>query len=211
MFAKSLHLPIMDDTTLHTPTANISCNSGYISTGERTVTFQCHDKQFRDAVVLDESGNTLFKFHAKGTFSSWSVRRSLMGADEKHILDVRHYKSGLHEWIAEDPQGKQLCLVKDAAGKITSLQAQVTAEDVIGGHVEVSAQSSDHAGTNTIFKVGDGVVAEMRLMENNDMSFLNWRRLDRSVWKIRIAGGVDLAMIVVLAYCRAEILHAWRR
>jgi hypothetical protein len=51
----------------------------------------------------------------------------------------------------------------------------------------------------------------MAILENNDISFLSNRGLERSAWSIRIAGGIDVALVLALAYCRAMVLHAWRR
>jgi hypothetical protein len=205
----------MGDTSLSQPPAPISCDSGHITKTDTTITFRCHDRHFRDAVVCDEDGNTLFTLGAGGLWTSWSLRRTLRSAvDDKHILDVRHHNSKLKEWVVEDPEGRQLCLVKDGVSKVaqaTSMQAQITADEVVGGHVVVDMQSSDHAGSKTVFRVGEAAIAEMSLVENNDLSFLGTRGLDRSAWKIRMAPDVDIALILALAYCRAEVLHAWRR
>jgi hypothetical protein len=204
----------MEDTVLSQPPVPISCDSGYISKDNTTITFRCPDRHFRDAIACDENGETLFKFGAKGLWSSWSYRRTLRSADDKHILDVRFHNSKMKEWVVEDPQGRQICLIKDGVskvGKATSMQAQVIAEEVVGGHVVVDIQSSDHAGTKTVFQVGEAIVAEMTILENNDLPFLGSKGLERSAWSLRVAGGVDVALIVALAYCRAMVLHAWRR
>jgi hypothetical protein len=205
----------MGDTVLSQPPFPISCNSGHISKEDTTITFRCHDRHFRDAVACDESGKTLFTLGASSLWTSWSLRRTLRSAaDDKHILDVRQHNQKWKEWVVEDPQGRQLCLVKDGVSKIakaTSMQAQVFAEEAVGGHVVVDMQSSDHAGSKTIFRVGEAIIAEMSILENNDLSFLGKRGLERSAWSIRIAGGIDIAIILALAYCRALVLHAWRR
>jgi hypothetical protein len=205
----------MEDIRLSQPAVPISCDSGYVSKTNSTITFRCHDKHFRDAVACDENGNTWFKLGADSLWTSWSLRRTLRSAaDDKHILDVRHHNSKYKEWVAEDPQGRRLCLVKDSVskvGKATSMQAQVVAKEVVGDHIIVDMQSSDRAGTKTVFRVGEVAIAEMNIVENNDLSFLGTRGLDRSVWKIRLAAGVDIALILALAYCRAEVLHIWRR
>jgi hypothetical protein len=206
--------PAMEDTILSRPPVPISCNSGHMPKETTTITFRCRDRHFRDAVACDEGGETLFQFGAKGLWSSWSYRRTLRSADDKHILDVRFHNSKMKEWVVEDPQGRELCLIKDGvskAGKATSMQAQVIAEEVVGGHVVVDIQSSDHAETKTVFQVGEAIVAEMTILENNDLSFLGSKGLERSAWSLRIAGGVDVALVLALAYCRAMVLHAWRR
>ena len=206
----------MTDTTLSQPPVPISSNSGHISKEPTTLTFRCRDRHFRDAVACDENGDPLFTLGASSLWTSWSYRRTLRSAadDNKHVLDVRLHNSKLKEWVVEDPQGAQLCLVKDGVskvGKATSMRAQIAVEGIVGGFVGVDIQSSDHAGTKSVFKVGEVVFAEMTILENNDLSFLGSRGLERSAWSIRVAGGVDLALVVALAYCRAMVLHAWRR
>jgi hypothetical protein len=205
----------MEVNILSKPSTPISCNSGHISKENTTITFRCPDRHFRDAVASDENKEPLFTLGAKGLWSSWSMRRSLRSAtDDKHILDVRQYNQKWKEWVVEDPQGRQLCLVKDGVSKIakaTSMQAQIAADEVVGGHIVINMQSSDHAGSKTVFRVGQAAIAEMSIVENNDLSFIGKRGLERSAWSIRIAGGVDVALILALAYCRALVLHAWRR
>jgi hypothetical protein len=207
-------LNTMEASVLSNPAAPISCNSGQISEENTTITFRCRDRHFRDAVACDQSGTTLFALGTRSLWTSWSYRRTLRTTDGKHILDIRQHHSKTKEWVAEDSQGRQVCLVKDGVSKIakaTSMQAQIFAEEVVGGHVVVDMQSSDHAGSKTVFRVGEAVIAEMSILENNDLSFLGKRGLERSAWSIRIAAGVDVAIILALAYCRALVLHAWRR
>lgn len=204
----------MDDVTLEQPPVPISCGSDHISGPNCTITLRCHDRLFRDAEFCHENGDKLFSINGGNWLSSWSVRRTFKDTNEKHILDVRHYKSSMRQWVIEDPQGKQLCLVKEGTklqGATTTMQAQITAEDVVGGHVALDIHSTDHAGTTTIFRVEGKAIAEMRLVENNDVSFLSQRGLDRTAWKIRVAENVDLALILALAYARAYVNHIWRR
>jgi len=204
----------MEDVHLSQPAVPVTCDSSHISKTETTITFRCHDRHFRDAVACDEDGKTLFTLGADSLWTSWSLRRTLRSAaDNKHILDIRHHNSRAREWVAEDPQGYQLCMAKDSVSKVgraTSIQAQVVAKEVVGGHVTVDMQSFDRAGTRTVFLVEEVAIAEMVIVENNDLMFLGTRGLDRSVWKTRLAAGIDVALILALAYCRAEVSHAWR-
>lgn len=195
-------------SALEPPPVPVSFGSGYVVKGDCTLEIRCHDRFFRDAVVCDENGDKLFAMEAN-LFTSWSVRRTLRDTAGHHVLDIRHYKTKLKEYIVEDPEGRELCIIKDGVqGKLTAVEVQVTAEK---SNVTVSIRSFDHAGTKTVFEVEGVVIAEMVLTENNDVSFLHRRGLDRTVWRLRIVGGVDMALVLALAFCRAEISHAWRR
>lgn len=92
-------------------------------------------------------------------------------------------------------------------GKFTTVDALLSDASAVG----VSLRALDQAGITTVFQVENAVIAEMRLVENNDVNFLDIRGLDRSVWELRVVGGVDLALILALAFCRAAVCHMWRR
>jgi hypothetical protein len=50
-------------------------------------------------------------------------------------------------------------------------------------------------GVTTLVYVGDETVAEIRVVEENDV--VDLRGKDRSVWKARVAGGVDIAVVSI--------------
>lgn len=72
-------------------------------------------------------------------------------------------------------------------------------------------RSFDRAGTRTTFKSDGTVIAELALMDNDDMAMLHVRGLDRTNWKLEVAKSVDITLILGLTFARAEIMHAWRR
>ena len=102
-----------------------------------------------------------------------------------------------------------MCLIKENVHDgVTTILARIPTNK---GDTIISLQSFDHAGTRTVFEVEGINLAEMFLVENNDLLFSNWRGLNRTVWKVSMAAGVDLALILALVFCRAEVSHAWRR
>ena len=211
VFNKSILMSSDPVSILHAPLTSVSIGSGHISATECTLKIRCRDRYFRDTEVCDVDGHKLFVLEAKGPFMSWSIRRTLKDSSGNHILDLRHYKSKLKQWIVEDPTGRELCLVKDGVvpgSRFTAVDAQVSVEV---NNVTISLRSFDHAGTKTHFEVDGVVIAEMLLTDNNDVSFLHRQDLERTSWRLRIAGGVDLPLVLALAFCRAEISHAWRR
>jgi hypothetical protein len=182
----------MEETTLSLSSVPITCNTGHTSEELTTLTFRCRDIHFRDAVACDPNGETLFTLGANSLWTSWSLRLTLRSApDDKHILDVSNYNSKIKEWVVKDPQGRRLCLVKDVVskiGKATVMQAQLSVEDVGGGHVVVvDMPSSDHAGSRTVLRVEEAAIAEMGILENNDLEFLGSWGFERSIWKFGAA------------------------
>lgn len=194
-------------------TSAVKFKNGYVVETDCEIDMRCHDRHFRDTVFLDSSGATVFALDCPGLFTSWSLRRWLRDAAGLQVLQVRHAgKTTLEQWTIEDVHGKQLCSAKGSKtlkSGATKIQAKVLAGE--GAEFDIDIQSADHAGISTIFQV-DGVnIAEMLLMKNNDLSFLDRRGLDRSTWKLKVKAETDLALVAALAVCRAEVLHAWRR
>jgi hypothetical protein len=185
-------------TSLSRSPVSMTINSGHIVQEERTLEILCPDRNLNNAVVTNEAGEQEFALSTKPFLTSWSVRRSLKD------------KSKLSQWEVQDPQEKQLCLIKDGElpGKITNATAQLHTGDA---YASISMKSSDHAGTTTVFEFEGVPIAEMSLTTNNDVSFLQARGLSRTAWKLRVAAGADLALILALAFCRVEINHLWRR
>jgi hypothetical protein len=193
-------------------TIPISLDANYITTTPRTLGLRCHDRHFRDAIVCDESGDKLFDFTAKDIGTSWKLRRSLVDSKSgKHILDLRHTKMSLNSWIIEDDSGVEVCKIKDVTtlSRFTAVEVQLLANN--SNNAVIQMKSFDKAGSRTSFLVDGVVVAEMTLTDNNDAAFLHKRGLDRTNWVLEVAEGVDVALIVGLAFVRAEISHAWRR
>ncbi|KAF2716927.1 hypothetical protein K431DRAFT_168672 [Polychaeton citri CBS 116435] len=196
---------------LKTPTVPVFVDRGYLTQAESTLEIRCSDRFLRDATVCGEREGELYRLEGNGLLTSWSMRRSLKSASGEHLLDLRHYKSKLKQWIVEDPQGRELCIIKDSIStekQNTAAEAQILSSE---GLFSISMQSSDHTGITTVFQVEGIPFAEMSLVENNDISFLHRRGLDRTAWKLRLAAGVDVALVLALAFCRIEISHSWRR
>jgi hypothetical protein len=193
-------------------TIPISLDANYITTTPRTLGLRCHDRHFRDAIVCDESGDKLFDFTAKNIGTSWTLRRSLVDSNSgKHILDLRHTKMSLNSWIIENNAGIEICKIKDVTtlSRFTAVEVQCLANN--NSDTAIQMKSFDKAGSRTSFLVDGVVIAEMTLTDNNDASFLHKRGLDRTNWTLEVQEGVDVALVVGLAFARAEISHAWRR
>lgn len=191
---------------LQRPTVQISFGSGHVTKEETLLTIQCHDRFFRDAEVFNEDGDKLFTLTGKELFTSWTLRRTLADASGEAILDVRHTKTSVKDWVVEDSQSKELCTVQDGTNSqnFTDIHARVPTK---AGKAAVSMRSFDHGGSTTAFEVEGVTIAVMHLIENNDMQLLHRKGLDRTAWKLRIAGEVDMALVLALAFCRIEIRY----
>ncbi|KAI4722056.1 hypothetical protein E4T48_01749 [Aureobasidium sp. EXF-10727] len=188
-------------TNLQSPTIPISLNSTYTATTPRTLGLRCHDRHFRDAVVCDEHGAKLFDFTAKNLGTSWTLRRSLIDSKSQiHILDLRHTKTSYKSWILEDGAGTTVSTMKDVTrgNGFTAVDVQVAVTDGVRG---IEVRSFDHAGSRTSFSADGTVVAEMTLVDNNDAALLHKRGLDRTTWKLEVAEGVDIALLVAGGFC----------
>lgn len=195
------------------PSSTLKFKDGYIVATDCDIEMICHDKQFRDTIFLDDSRAIIFALDCPTLFTSWSMRRTLVNAAGLPVLQIRHSVSlSLESWTIEDAHGKPLCSAKGSkspTGGATMIDAKMLAEN--GTESVITLRSADHAGTTTTFEADDVAVAEMSVVQNNDLSFLDRRGLDRSSWKLKVVAGADLALVAALAICRAEVLHAWRR
>ena len=105
--------------------------------------------------------------------------------------------------------GRALCRVKDVSKQgLTTLDAQVCSDS---SDTTIHIKSFDAAGTKTSFEVEGIKIAEMTVTDNNDVSFLGRRGLDRSAWKLEVSGGVDIVLVAAIAFVRVEVMHARRR
>jgi hypothetical protein len=176
-FDKIYQAPTMTTTTPEQPATTIEFKSqdGYILATDCSIEMRCHDRQFRDTVFVDNSGTTLFALDSPALFTSWHVRRSLRDAAGLQVLQIRHAGNTLLEhWYIEDARGKQLCEARGSKAPksgATVIEGMVLAGNGDGEEVVVDVRSGDHAGSETVFRVGGEVVAEMILVTNNDLSF----------------------------------------
>ncbi|KAG9560219.1 hypothetical protein KCU71_g6302, partial [Aureobasidium melanogenum] len=199
---------------LNSSTVSPLFNSGLTAENNRTLGLRCHDRHFRDAIVCDENGVKILDLNAKDIGTSWTLRRSLIGSKTgRHILDLRHTKMSMKTWVLEDHEGNEFCKIRDvtSASGFTAVNVEIRASENNSSSSSIQIRSFDKAGSRTTFQVDGTTIVEMTLTDNNDASFLHKRGLDRTTWRLEVAKGVDVALVVALAFARAEISHAWRR
>jgi hypothetical protein len=72
----------------------------------------------------------------------------------------------------------------------------------------VEVRPKDQKAITTLVNIGGTMVAEIQLTEVNDTVKL---RGDRTDWKARVAGGVDLAFVSTMFCCIYNMLSLWLR
>lgn len=184
------------DASLEPLSSPLSIVSGYSLKEETCITVRCHDRVFKSVTVVDDAGRTLFTVESKGA-SSLSWRRTVLDSYGHHIFDLRHFGYAMkNKWAVESPEGEEICSLKHA----TYLNKERSALDAIvknvadeGKEVMLEMRPKDHSAITTMVTVHGAPVAEIVNTEANDVISLNGR--DRSVWKARVAKGLDLALV----------------
>jgi len=184
------------DTNLETLSFPVAISDGIIVEGETNITVECHDHLFQSVTVLDEAGQKLFTAEGKG-MGSWSWRRTVKDASGRPLFDLRHFGYTMkNKWAAESPDGREICSLRHVTylnKERSALDAVVRNEAAKGEEVMVEVRPKDRRALTTLVTIEGAHVAEIRISEANDV--VNLRGLNRSVWKARIAGGVDIALV----------------
>ncbi|KAH6226866.1 hypothetical protein HBI15_088950 [Parastagonospora nodorum] len=181
-----------------------------IAQEETSIFIKCHDQMFSKVTVVDDRGQELFVGGGEGLMKSWSWRRQIKDTAGLPLFDLRHHGWAMKNlWTVESPDGGQMAELRHVSDARRSdldmfLKGKEGGEDVV-----LNVRQKDHSAITTQVYFGDRCVAELLLQESNDITDLSC--VDRSSWRVRIAGGVDPAVILVIALCRAEMHHIWRQ
>lgn len=184
------------ETILESQSFPIAIADGFIQDGETTIIMQCNDRLFNDVEVRDQSNQVLFTVESKGLASA-SWRRTVKDATGTPLFDLRKFfKNGVNrKWGVEDPSGLDLCSLRHASTftQFKALDVTVLNQADGGKETVVHVRPKDQVGMTVQVKVRGATVAEIQMTEANH-SHLNFTQ-DRSVWRARVAGGVDLALV----------------
>ncbi|KAI0805518.1 hypothetical protein GGR55DRAFT_280457 [Xylaria sp. FL0064] len=202
------------DIILQSPSPPVNMLGSHVSQEETTLTLHCHDSTFKKATVVDAAGNPVFRIGGTTWGTSWSWRRKVFNAiDNRHIFDFRHESLDFkNRWVVEDTTGRKLCSLVHKSQVTTNHSAiDATVRTVVGEDILVTMRPRDGAALTTTVSVGDGTIIAMisKVVDNTRKLFRGDQ--DNSVWVLRVAAATDLAMIVALALCRAEMGHVWKQ
>lgn len=195
---------------LSTPSPRIIMLGGHESKKEMTFTIHCHDPTFKEVIASsgdsDAEGETLFYVEGSTFGTSWSWRRHVFSGEkgssnDNHIFDFRHNSLDIKNgWVIEAPAIKGeakpriLCYLvhkKEFTSEHSAINATVRTE--VGEDVMVVMRSKDTAAITSTISVDGVCFATIHKEEENDVVFRGTR--DRSVWKARVAAGVDLSLV----------------
>lgn len=190
------------DVILNTPALPVALLEGYSRSEEASIIVQCHDRTFKSVTILDGvTSQKLFKVESKGA-TSLSLRRTVIDASsDRRLFDLRHQGYTLKNlWTVETPNGQIICSLKHADWRARSALTATVHENIAHGgskDVVVEMQPKDRSAITTLVNIQGVTVAEIRNIEDNDV--VNLEGVDRTVWKTRIAKGVDVSLVSLVS------------
>jgi hypothetical protein len=162
---------------------------------------------FHSLTVLDEAGEKLFTGDSEASLASWSWPRTVKHISGIPIFNLRKVfgYSVKNKWVVESPSGREVSTLRHVSwSQREALDMVVKNEAYKGNEVTVEVRPKDKSALTTLANIGGAIIAEIQPTEFNDVVDLNDR--DRNVWKTRIAGGVDLALVSIDAAAYIQIL-----
>ncbi|KAH7411756.1 hypothetical protein DE146DRAFT_627793 [Phaeosphaeria sp. MPI-PUGE-AT-0046c] len=177
---------------------------------EISIFVKCHDRMFSKVTVLDDNHQELFTGTGPGASKSWSWRRQVTDASGAPVFTLRHHGWAMKNlWTIEGTEGHQIAELKHVnhgpPGQKSNFDMVVANPKEGGGPINLRIRQKDHSAITTQVFFMDSCIAEVLLQESNDIS--DNTKVDRSSWRVRIAGGVDPAIVLMIALCRAERHH----
>jgi hypothetical protein len=166
-----------------------------IANEEISIFVKCHDRLFSKVTVVDEKDHELFIGGGPGPMKSWSWRRQVKDTSGLPLFDLRHHGSAMKNlWTVESPDGHVMAELKHISSRRRSdLDMAVVNGKGEGDDIILQIRQKDESAITTHVFFKNACVAELQLQESNDISDLS--QVDRSSWKVRIAGGVDPAIV----------------
>lgn len=190
-----------------------------IANGEIRIFVRCHDRAFSKVTVVDEKGEELFIGGGPGLMKSWSWRRQVKDTSGEPIFELRHLGGAMKNlWTVKSPEGHHMAELKHVnfSGKHRSDLDMIIASGKGGEeNVVLQVRQKDRSAIVTQVFFEGACIAELQLKESNDVTDLS--QLDRSSWEVRIAGGVDPAIVSVLLLilikrlkltCNSDLSHS---
>lgn len=109
-----------------------------------------------------------------------------------------------NDWAVEDPEGQRVCSIKHVTWLNTTRSAldaivHCNVADPASKDILVEVRPRDRSAITTMIDIRGADVAEIRLVADNDIMDLEGKRLDRTVWKARVVGGMDLVLVSIVA------------
>lgn len=203
-YSETMKAQQLDSTDLKTPPNPVSISEPSFTKAETSMTLRCQDNLFRKCTVIGEAGETLFTIESPG-WSSYSWRRAVRDASGRQIFELRRYcLLGVlaTAWRIEGPDGEDLGTVShnktllnpERSSLNMSLRNTAADDDKNNKKAVVEIRQVDMMAKKTLVKMDGITVADIIALENNDWTSFVTGEV-RSVWKSRVAEGVDLKIV----------------
>jgi uncharacterized protein YxjI len=176
------------DAELRAPPSPVCLTNGHITERESVLWVRVHDRHLQDITIAGDDGEKLFSVEGPGGYSSMTLRRPLKDASGQPVFDLRR-KIG---WLVEDASGSkiaELCHKKFFTSQHTAIDGKILNSGVL-----VEMRPRDAMGITNYVNIGNATIAEISVHSNNiKKRFVRDR--DISVFRVRVAQGVDLSLV----------------
>lgn len=182
------------EIALQPPAPPVNMLQGHVTSEETSFMIHCHDKTFKKVTVMGDDGEPLFRVEgAVIGKETLRMRRKVADPTGCHLFDFRrHYWS--RGWLVENSDGNRICtlehtsILKKGPSAVTAKVRTTAGEDV-----QVEMSPIDKRGLTTKIEVSGSTIATITMVADNPYIFKEPR--DRSVWRLRVAAGVDLTLV----------------
>ncbi|KAJ6133112.1 hypothetical protein N7471_008327 [Penicillium samsonianum] len=192
------------DADLQAPPSPVCLTEGHTTEQESVVWVRVHDRHLQDITIARDDGKKLFSVEGPGGYSSMTLRRPLKDVSGRPVFDLRR-KMG---WFVEDASGNKIaefCHKKFFTSQHTAIDGKILSSGAL-----VEMRPRDAMGMTNYVNIGNVTIAEISVHSNNiKKRFV--RNRDISVFRVRVAQGVDLSLVVLMAMIRAEMAHVWQK
>ena len=187
------YILIAMDAELHAPTSPVCLTEGHTTEQETVLWVRCHDRHLQHTTVTGNNGEKLFYVKGPGGYRSMTLRRPLKDALGHPVFDLRRYAADPKmRWFVEDPSGRkiaELSHMKFFTSKHTAIDAKIFSSGVL-----VEMRPRDAMASTNYISIGNVIIAEISVHINNvPRHFV--RGQDLSVFRVRVAKGVDLSLV----------------
>lgn len=182
------------DAELRAPTSPVCLKKGNMTEREMVIWVRCHDRHLQHTTIAANDGEKLFYVDGKGAYRSLTFRRPLKDASGQPVFDLGRYATDLKmRWFVDDPHGHQIAELghkKFFTSKHTAIDARI-----FGSGTLVEMRPRDAMASTVYVHIHDATIAEITLHTNNTPQRFGLGRVqDVSVFRVRVAGGVDLTL-----------------
>ncbi|KAJ5272280.1 hypothetical protein N7478_007405 [Penicillium angulare] len=197
------------DAELRAPLSPVCLIDGHLTEKEDVLWVRNPDRHLQNTTVASSDGEKLFYVKGPGDYQSMTFRRPVKDPEGNAVFDLRRYAVDLKmRWFVQDSNEKkiaELCHERFFTSKHTAINARICHSGEV-----VEMRPRDAQGSTCYVSIGNATIAEITVHTNNTPKLIV-RDRDMSVLRVRVARGVDLSLVVLMALVRAEMMHIWRK